>query len=77
MRIDRADSEAELLGAPASSAEIVRVVAGDFEVRLAENAAATQVGLSADEIADLDSAADRLGVHGNRYNDHHMALVGR
>ena len=33
MRIDRADSEAELLGAPASSAEIVRVVAGDFEVR--------------------------------------------
>jgi putative hemolysin len=39
MRIDRADSEAELLGAPASSAEIVKVVAGDFEVRLAENAA--------------------------------------
>src|SRR5258708_26879154 len=39
MRIDRADSEAELLGTPASSAEIVKVVAGDFEVRLAENAA--------------------------------------
>lgn len=39
MRIDRADSEAELLGAPSSSAEIVKVVAGDFEVRLAENAA--------------------------------------
>lgn len=39
MRIDRADSEAELLGAPASSAEIVKVVAGDFEVRLAETAA--------------------------------------
>jgi putative hemolysin len=39
MRIDRADSEAELLGAPASSAEIVKVVAGDFEVRLAESAA--------------------------------------
>src|SRR3990167_7755278 len=39
MRIDRVDSEAELLGAPASSAEIVKVVAGDFEVRLAENAA--------------------------------------
>src|SRR5512139_2978969 len=39
MRIDRADSEAELLGVPASSAEIVRVVAGDFEVRLAKNAA--------------------------------------
>ena len=39
MRIDRVDSEAELLGTPASSAEIVKVVAGDFEVRLATNAA--------------------------------------
>lgn len=39
MRIDRVDSEAELLGTSASSAEIVKVVAGDFEVRLAENAA--------------------------------------
>jgi putative hemolysin len=39
MRIDRADSESELLGPPASSAEIVKVVAGDFEVRLAGTAA--------------------------------------
>jgi putative hemolysin len=39
MRIDRADSEAELLGPPISNAEIVRVRAGDFEVRLAETAA--------------------------------------
>jgi putative hemolysin len=39
MRIDRADGEAELLGTPASSAEIVKVVAGDFEVRLARSAA--------------------------------------
>src|SRR3977135_1798717 len=39
MRIDRADSESELLGAPSSSAEIVKVVAGDFEVRLAHSAA--------------------------------------
>jgi len=39
MRIDRADGEAELLGTPTSSSEIVKVVAGDFEVRLAENAA--------------------------------------
>lgn len=38
MRIDRAESEAELLGSPASSAEIVKVVAGDFEVRLADSA---------------------------------------
>jgi putative hemolysin len=36
MRIDRADSEAELLGPPISNREIVQVVAGDFEVRLAQ-----------------------------------------
>ncbi len=39
MRIDRVDSEAELLGPPVSNAEIVKVVAGDFEVRLAQTAA--------------------------------------
>jgi aryl-alcohol dehydrogenase-like predicted oxidoreductase len=45
--------------------------------RLHENAAATQVALSADEIADLNAAADRLGVHGDRYNAHHLGLVDR
>ncbi|WP_427918335.1 aldo/keto reductase [Streptomyces sp. cg40] len=45
--------------------------------RLEENAGATQVALSADEIADLDTAAARLGVHGDRYNALHMGLVGR
>ena len=45
--------------------------------RLAENAAATSVALSADDVADLDAAAARLGVHGNRYNDSHLRLVGR
>jgi len=39
MRIDRADSEAELLGPPISNREIVQVVAGDFEVRLARTPA--------------------------------------
>src|SRR6185295_18931814 len=39
MRIDRADSEAELLGPPISNREIVKVVAGDFEVRVAKTAA--------------------------------------
>jgi len=39
MRIDRADSEAELLGPPISNREIVKVVAGDFEVRLAQTEA--------------------------------------
>lgn len=45
--------------------------------RLAENAAATEVALSADEVADLNGTAARIGVHGNRYNDQHMSLVGR
>ena len=39
MRIERADSEAELLGPPISNREIVKVVAGDFEVRVAKTAA--------------------------------------
>ena len=39
MRIDRADSESELLGPPISNAEIVKVAAGDYEVRLAQTAA--------------------------------------
>ncbi|WP_327657592.1 aldo/keto reductase [Streptomyces sp. NBC_00483] len=45
--------------------------------RLEENAAATQVPLSADEIADLDALADRVGVHGDRYNAAHMGFVNR
>ena len=43
--------------------------------RIAENAAGSQVALSADEVADLDTVASRLGVHGDRYNAHHMNLV--
>ncbi|CAH0185604.1 MULTISPECIES: aldo/keto reductase [unclassified Arthrobacter] len=45
--------------------------------RLEENAAATAVALSADEVADLNAVARRIGVQGNRYNDLHMGLVGR
>jgi hypothetical protein len=33
--------------------------------------------LPLDEVADLNAAAARMGVHGNRYNDRHMSLVGR
>jgi putative hemolysin len=39
MRIDRADSEAELLGPPISNRDVAHVVAGDFEVRLARTPA--------------------------------------
>jgi aryl-alcohol dehydrogenase-like predicted oxidoreductase len=45
--------------------------------RLSENAAATTVALSADEVADLDTVAARVGVVGDRYNPTHMSLVGR
>ncbi|MEV0393303.1 aldo/keto reductase [Polymorphospora rubra] len=45
--------------------------------RVEENTAATAVPLSADELADLDELAARIGVQGNRYNEHHMSLVGR
>lgn len=45
--------------------------------RIRENAGATQVALSADERADLDSLAQRIGVRGDRYNAEHMTYVNR
>jgi aryl-alcohol dehydrogenase-like predicted oxidoreductase len=45
--------------------------------RLEENAAATAVAVSSDEMADLDAIADRIGVHGERYGEFHLRLVGQ
>ncbi len=45
--------------------------------RIAENAGATTVELSADEMADLDRLADRVGVQGDRYNPQQMSFVDR
>lgn len=45
--------------------------------RIEENTAATQVALSADELAELDAVARRIGVHGDRYNPSHMQYVNR
>ncbi|MEV0224728.1 aldo/keto reductase [Streptomyces sp. NPDC050704] len=45
--------------------------------RIEENTAATQLPLSADELSDLDELADRVGVQGDRYNEHHMSLVDK
>lgn len=45
--------------------------------RVDENAAATRVALSADEIADLDTLPAHVGVRGDRYNAAGMAMVGR
>jgi aryl-alcohol dehydrogenase-like predicted oxidoreductase len=44
--------------------------------RIDENTGATQVALSADEAADLDNLAARIGVQGNRYNPAGMSMVG-
>ncbi|XVX20781.1 aldo/keto reductase [Actinomycetota bacterium] len=44
--------------------------------RVDENAGATTVALSADEVADLDGLASRIGVRGDRYNEAGMARVG-
>ncbi|MDX3836279.1 aldo/keto reductase [Streptomyces europaeiscabiei] len=45
--------------------------------RSEENIGATQLPLSADELADLNGLAGRVGVRGNRYNEHHMSLVDK
>lgn len=45
--------------------------------RVEENTAATRLPLSADEPADLNELAGRVGVRGNRYNEYHMSLVGK
>ncbi len=45
--------------------------------RIDENAGATTVGLSADDIADLDALVDRLGVAGDRYDESGMRMVAR
>jgi len=44
--------------------------------RIDENAGSTAIGLSADDIADLNALVDRIGVAGNRYDDSGMAMVG-
>jgi aryl-alcohol dehydrogenase-like predicted oxidoreductase len=45
--------------------------------RIEENADATRLPLSADELADLNALAGRIGVKGDRHNDHHMSLVNK
>ncbi|MCI9857857.1 aldo/keto reductase [Microbacterium proteolyticum] len=45
--------------------------------RIEENAGSTEVALSADDLADLDTLARSVGVHGDRYNAVHMGYVGR
>ncbi len=44
--------------------------------RLEENAAATDLTLTASQVADLDAAVSRDAVRGNRYDDSGMEMVG-
>ncbi|MGW4929835.1 aldo/keto reductase [Agromyces sp. NPDC004153] len=45
--------------------------------RVDENAGATSVALSADDLADLNALVERVGVAGNRYDASGMQMVGR
>ncbi|WP_330301918.1 MULTISPECIES: aldo/keto reductase [unclassified Streptomyces] len=45
--------------------------------RIDENAGATKLPLSPDELADLNELVGRVGVQGDRYNEHHMSLVDK
>jgi aryl-alcohol dehydrogenase-like predicted oxidoreductase len=45
--------------------------------RVEENAGATAVALSADDISALDGLAAAVGVAGDRYGEAHMRLVNR
>jgi aryl-alcohol dehydrogenase-like predicted oxidoreductase len=45
--------------------------------RIQENAESTQVSLSADELAELNTLAQRVGVHGGRYDETHMSYINR
>jgi aryl-alcohol dehydrogenase-like predicted oxidoreductase len=56
---------------------IVRIPGTRRLTRLRENAAAAQVALSADKMSDLNTTAARIGVHGDRYGEMHLSLVGR
>jgi aryl-alcohol dehydrogenase-like predicted oxidoreductase len=74
---DAAPGQVALAWLLAQHRQIVPIPGTRRRQRLEENAASTRVALSADDIADLNAAAARIGVQGNRYNDLHMGLVDR
>ena len=45
--------------------------------RLAENLGATQIELTVDDLRDIDRAASQIEVHGARYPEHLLKMVGR
>jgi aryl-alcohol dehydrogenase-like predicted oxidoreductase len=59
----------------AQGPRIVPIPGTRSTARIRENADATTVALSADERAELDGLAARVGVHGDRYGRAHMGYV--
>jgi aryl-alcohol dehydrogenase-like predicted oxidoreductase len=45
--------------------------------RLDENVSATSIALTSDDLREIDDAAARIQVHGDRYPEHLARLVGR
>jgi aryl-alcohol dehydrogenase-like predicted oxidoreductase len=45
--------------------------------RLQENLGAARVGLSAADLTEIDRAASQIELHGARYPEHLMKMVGR
>jgi aryl-alcohol dehydrogenase-like predicted oxidoreductase len=83
--VDRVTELAEQRGATPAQLAIAWVMAKGEDVvpipgtksprRLEENAAAADIALSAEEIAELDDAVSPEAVRGNRYPDEMMALL--
>ena len=65
-----------LTGTVPSSTEFAAVPGTRRRERVDENAGASQVALSADEVAGLDTLASRVGVQGDRYSPAAMSMVG-
>ena len=45
--------------------------------RLEENVAAATIHLSADDLREIDRAASQIELHGARYPEHLLKMVGR
>jgi diketogulonate reductase-like aldo/keto reductase len=45
--------------------------------RLAENVAAVDIHLSGEDLREIDRAASQIELHGARYPEHLLKLVGR
>ena len=56
---------------------IVPIPGTTKRTRLEENLGAAQIQLTADDLREIDDAASQIKVHGARYPEHLMKLVGR